>query len=106
MENPLLKQLTLEQRMAMMRQQAPKPPDISTFRQCVCTCGNRELEVYEFMKYDPLQPAQFLRETKRRCKKCGLEPQLLDGVWKWVEPVIEPTEERPAPEPESKIVTG
>jgi hypothetical protein len=79
--DPLLSRLSSAQRLQILRQQQPKPPDISTFKDLVCSCGNAELEVFEFMKFNPLEPQQYLRETKRRCRSCKAEPVLDGGSW-------------------------
>jgi hypothetical protein len=99
--DPLLSRLPREQQLAILRQQAPKPPDISTFKDLVCSCGNAELEVFEFMKFNPLEPQQYLRETKRRCKSCKAEPVLEGGSWVFKQP-----DPQPEPKPEEAVHGG
>jgi len=85
--NHLLKNLSREQQLAMMRQQAPRPPDTSNFKPLLCECGCEELEPvpYRKMSFDPLSPEIFAVESfeRRRCMNCKLYPVFVDGAWRW-----------------------
>lgn len=74
-------------RQAMMRQQAPRPPDISTFRDLTCICGNTELEPVPgtVVKFNPLAPGEHvaLNFQRLRCAKCGMYPVFEDKEWKF-----------------------
>jgi len=72
----------------MLRQQAPLPPDLNTFRALKCGCGSIQLERVEtsVIKVNPLAPKEWveLQVQQRRCAACKKYPVFDGGEWKFV----------------------
>lgn len=72
---------------AMLRQQAPRPPqiDIATFKFLKCDCGSVKMEQYSFaiLKTNPLAPQEFATIPMQacRCFACKKHPVFKDGAW-------------------------
>lgn len=85
--NPLLNNLTPAQKQAIMRQQAPMPPNVEHYKILACPCGSLELESvpYKVMRHDPFDPKRFalVGFERHRCIACKLYPVFDDGEWKW-----------------------